>query len=964
MKRFLCLLLVPLMLSATGRCARAAQRLNLLLITVDDMSADSIGVFGCQLADTTPHIDRLAAEGLRFTRSHVQVGHCMPSRNVMWSGRYPHNNGVEGFYQVKDVDYPVLVDLMKGAGYFTAIRHKVAHSTPYHPYGWDLVLDTLPDGTKAHVKDPVSYGVSTARGIRAAKAQGKPFCLMINIADPHKPFFAQGRRGETIPDAHTPSRVFTANEMPVPGFLFEDAVVRKELAHYYSSVRRADDGVGFILKALVDSGEADHTLVMFLSDHGMPLPFAKTQLYHHSTHTPLIFRWPGVTKPAAVDDQHMVSAVDFLPTLLDVVGATHPDGLDGRSFAPLLKGQPQAGREMVIKEYNENAGASRDPMRAVQTKRFLYLFNPWSNGQRVMATATTGTPTYRRMAELAATDKVIAARHELYQHRVVEELYDVQRDPDCLVNLIDAPEHRRELAELREALQKWMVDTGDHALAVFRKRDDAAAREAYVLQKEKEAQQRRRLRQQRPKQQKPRQQKPRQPNIVFLLIDDMGWPDVACYGHKFHQTPAIDRLARQGMKFTDFYAATPVCSSTRSTIQTGQYSARTAITDFIPGHYRPFEKLIVPPIEHQLRDGIITPGGALKAAGYATGYFGKWHLGPQPEKLGYDVTERQLGPAFRQSRDGRPRGPKSIDLLTDATLWFIEQNRDKPFFVTLSHHAVHIPVEATPETTAKYEAKHKPAEGVNHPVYAAMVEDLDTSIARILDKLDEFNLSQNTVVVFTSDNGGLRQIYTGVGEVVSTNAPLRDEKGTLYEGGIRVPMIVRWPGVVPPGSICPEPTTTADLLPTFCRLASVKPPKQPIDGRNMVPLLRNPESKLRRDAVYFHYPHYHHSRPAGAIRARDWKLVEFFEDGKLELYNLGDDLSETKNLAEARPQLAGQLQKQLAAWRDEVGARMPTKNPNYDPQRADLWWNRRANKPLDIEAMRKHYETRRTKQGG
>ncbi len=453
----------------------------------------------------------------------------------------------------------------------------------------------------------------------------------------------------------------------------------------------------------------------------------------------------------------------------------------------------------------------------------------------------------------------------------------------------------------------------------------------------------------------------RKPNIVFLLIDDMGWPDVACYGHKFHETPVIDRLAGEGMKFTSFYAATPVCSSTRSTIQTGQYSARTGITDFIPGHYRPFEKLIVPPIEHQLTGGIQSPGAVLKAAGYATGYFGKWHLGPQPEKLGYETTERQLGDDFRKWHGAKPRGPKSIDFLTDATLWFIAQNKGRPFFVTLSHHAVHIPVEAHAETTAKYLGKPKPAGGVNHPVYAAMVENLDTSIGRILGKLDELKLADNTVIMFTSDNGGLRKIYTGVGEVVSTNAPLRDEKGTLYEGGIRVPMIVRWPGVVRPGSICDEPATTADLLPTFCQMVSATLPEQPIDGSSIVPLLRDPAATLGRDAIYFHYPHYHHSRPASAIRVGDWKLIEFLDDGLLELYNLKDDIGETNNLAPAMPELAQRLNRQLADWRQRVGARMPTKNPKYNPQLAHQWWSRRTNKPLDIEAMRKRYETRRGK---
>lgn len=491
MTRFFYALLTLFFFMPGGAPLKAANRLNLLLITVDDMSADSIGVFGCKLPHTTPNIDRLATEGLRFTQAHVVVGNCMPSRNVMWSGRYPHNNGVEGFYQVKNPGYPVLVDLMKEAGYFTAIRHKVSHSTPYHPYAWDLVLDTLPDGSKAHVKDAPSYGVSTRRGIEAARAAGKPFCLMINIADPHKPFHAQGRRGETVPDRHTPSRVFTPGQTPIPGFLFDDPVVSKELAHYYASVRRADDGVGHVLEALRDAGAVDSTLVMFLSDHGMALPFAKTQLYHHSTHTPLIVRWPGVTASGARDDEHMVSAVDFLPTLLDVAGVRHPAGIDGRSFAPLLRGEKQERRAMVFKEYNENAGGSRDPMRAVQTKRFLYLFNPWSNGERVMATATNGTPTYRRMAELARVDEAIAARHDLYQHRVVEELYDVEKDPDCLVNLIAKPAQQQALAGLREALEGWMVETGDHLLDVFRQRDNPAVREAYVLEKEREAAERR-----------------------------------------------------------------------------------------------------------------------------------------------------------------------------------------------------------------------------------------------------------------------------------------------------------------------------------------------------------------------------------------------------------------------------------------------------------------------------------------
>jgi uncharacterized sulfatase len=455
------------------------------------------------------------------------------------------------------------------------------------------------------------------------------------------------------------------------------------------------------------------------------------------------------------------------------------------------------------------------------------------------------------------------------------------------------------------------------------------------------------------------------PNIVFLLIDDMGWPDVACYGHPFHETPNIDRLCRQGVKFTDFYAATPVCSSTRCTIQSGQYAARVGITDFIPGHWRPFEKLIVPPIENELPSSLRTPGDALKKVGYVTGYFGKWHLGNErtngPQHRGYDITAHTMPKEFQDWRPSKDAGPKRMDLLTDQTLWFIERNQDRPFFVTLSHHAVHIRLEATPEAIAKYRAKPKPDTGVNNPMYAAMIENLDASIGRILEKLKQLGLDRNTIVVFTSDNGGLRKIYTGVGEVVSTNTPLRDEKGTLYEGGIRVPMIVRWPGVTQPGTLCSEPTTTADLMPTFCAMAGAALPDQPIDGSDLVPLLKDPHTALERDAIYFHYPHYHHSRPAGAIRAGDWKLIEFFDGGPLELYNLAEDLGEANDLAERMPDRAQQLRRQLSDWRDAVGARMPQANPKYDPARAAQWWSRRNNQPLDIQAMEANYRSRAAK---
>ena len=485
---------------ASNLNAEEKKPLNLLLITVDDMSCDSVGVYGCELEGTTPVMDRLASQSLRFDYAHVTVGNCNPCRNVMFSGLISHNNKVEGFYKVTDPGWPHMVDLLKDAGYYAGIRGKVTHSSPYQPYDWDEDLTTLEDGSKAHIKDAKSYGESTARGIANAKKQGKPFFLSVNISDPHKPFWSQVRGGGE--DPYKPSRIFTADEVPVPGFLFEDEAVREELALYYSSVRRADDCLNQVLRALKKSGEWDNTMIIFLSDHGMPLPFAKTQLYHHSTRTPLMVRVPGVTKAGSVDKRHMVSVLDLLPTVMDALGVKKPARLDGRSFYPVLKGEKQAGRDFIIKQYHENSGRSRDPMRAIQTKTHLYLFNPWSNGKRIFATATNGTDTCKRMIELAKNDKAMNERLNLYRYRVPQELYQVKRDPDCLQNLIGSSNNQEVKNKLQKLLEEWMVKTGDPILECFRKREDAAFVEAYVQKLESESEARRKASAPKPKNKK------------------------------------------------------------------------------------------------------------------------------------------------------------------------------------------------------------------------------------------------------------------------------------------------------------------------------------------------------------------------------------------------------------------------------------------------------------------------------
>jgi len=424
------------------------------------------------------------------------------------------------------------------------------------------------------------------------------------------------------------------------------------------------------------------------------------------------------------------------------------------------------------------------------------------------------------------------------------------------------------------------------------------------------------------------------PNIVFLFIDDLGWADVGCYGSDFHDTPVIDSLAKQGMRFTDAYAAGPVCSPTRASVLTGKYPATVNLTDFIPGHYRPYAKLIVPKFNYQLPHEEISIGEAMKAAGYKTCYIGKWHLGwgkeNAPDKHGFDVVPGGV----KNQNDKRVAG------FTDAAIDFMTKSKDEPFFLFLSHHTVHIPLEARQDVIDRYKAKLKPEHVQRNPGYAAMMAALDESVARILKSLDALKLAENSVVVFASDNGGLIKRFDEKGEVVTSNRPLRSEKGSLYEGGARVPLIIRWPGVVKAGSESSALTSSIDFYPTFVDMAGSKlDAKQKPDGVSIVPVLKG--GTLERETLYWHYPHYHHTAPCGAIRVGNYKLIEYFEDGKLELYDLKNDIGEKVDLAPTQRATASMLQAKLAAWRKEVGAKMPAPNPNHDPARAHEWGKRK-----------------------
>lgn len=440
-------------------------------------------------------------------------------------------------------------------------------------------------------------------------------------------------------------------------------------------------------------------------------------------------------------------------------------------------------------------------------------------------------------------------------------------------------------------------------------------------------------------------------NVVLLLADDLGWRDLGCTGSSFYETPAIDRLASQGMRFTQGYAACNVCSPTRASILTGKYPARLHTTNFFGGNRKGM--LLPPDYRQSLPAEETTLAEAFRAAGYRTAIAGKWHLGGKgslPADHGFDVV---FG-AETKPAGGPPEDPHFCTQLSTQAAGFIEESKDRPFFLYLPFHEPHVGLKTRPELQQKYRLKAaaQPPPGPrevaagpgfkaravqDHAVYAGMIEELDQAVDRVLRKLDALGLAERTIVVFTSDNGGLS---TAEGSPTS-NLPLRAGKGWNYEGGLRTPWIFRVPGRVASGSLCETPVISTDLYPTLLELSGiVPPPGQALDAVSLVPLLEA-KGAIPERPFFWHYPHYSNQggRPAGALRSGTWKLVEWFEDSRVELYDLASDPGEEKDLAAAQPEKAAALKKQLADWRLAVGAQMPTPNPKpvdpFPPQKPE-----------------------------
>ncbi len=475
--------------------AAASGRLNVLLITADDLNYDSLGFAGSKVPGVSPNLDRLAGEGMRFEKAFVTVAVCQPSRSVMMTGRYPHRSGALGFQPIT-AEVATLSGVLHDAGWQTGIFGKETHLRPIEQFKWDVFIHGEELGMG---RDAKKYHQAAKDFFEKAKAAGKPFFLMANAQDPHRPFAAseqeethrknalakaarkKNRKGKTPPAEDSEeeegageyppvSNAYRPEDVVVPGFLPDLPDVRREVAQYFTSVRRCDETVGGILRALDETGFRDTTLVVFLSDHGMSFPFSKSNCWLTSNRTPLVVRWPGKVKPGTADAAHFTSGVDLMPTILEAAGVPPATGMDGRSILPLLRGETQAGREQVMTFYYRTVGKRDYWMRCLRNAGHAYIYNAWSDGKTEYRSEAMSGLSFPAMEAAAAKDPDVAARVEFLVHRVPEELYDAAADPWELKNLAADPAQKERLDAMRRAMAAELERIGDPLAGDYRKR--------------------------------------------------------------------------------------------------------------------------------------------------------------------------------------------------------------------------------------------------------------------------------------------------------------------------------------------------------------------------------------------------------------------------------------------------------------------------------------------------------------
>ena len=876
---------------APAAAVAEADRPNIVLFLADDLSWSDCSIYG-QAAIPTPNMERVAKDGATFTHAFVASPSCAPSRAALLTGLDPARNGAMFNHTLPDKTHKRWPAWFQELGYEVAAFGKVAHYATVTEYGFDHASHY-----RYHQDDCIAAAVAWLK----TRKSDKPLCLLVGTNWPHVPW-----------PKETP---FAPDAVQLPPTQVDTAETRQARARYAAAVTQADRDLGLVYDA-ARKQLGDETLFLFTSDHGSQFPFGKWNCYDEGVRTPLVAVWPGKVR-AGLQSDALVSWIDLLPTCLEAAGGTppltgmKPGELSGRSFLGVLKGERAAHREHVFASHSGDGRMNEYPMRAIRSRDWKYIRNLAPDAEHHThidrAAGGDGRDYWTSWERLAATDADAAATVKRYHRRPAEELYDLAADPWEQVNLAAVPAHAQRLASLRAELDAWMKANGDEGLASEEKR--------------------------RPKP-RPTSQgaAPSPPNIIVILADDFGFGDVGCYGGKT-PTPQLDRMAREGTRYTQFYVASPICSPSRAGLLTGQFPGRWRITSFLQTRQgnrdceqADFLDPLAPSLPRQLQ-----------AAGYATAHIGKWHLGggrdvkgaPKFAAYGYDVglgTWESPEPHgditasdwIWSTKDNVPRW-KRTEWMVDQTLQFLSEHPQQPCFVNLWLDDTHTPwVPAEDELSGD-----RPRQPNGEANFRRVLTEMDRQIGRLLDRVPPSSGGRGTLVLFLGDNGPLPTFDQ------SRTAGLRGSKLSLYEGGIRVPCIAWWPGHVPAAGANDETVLSAvDFLPTLCAVAGAKLPEGFAgDGEEMSGALLG-EKPLRtrplfweygRNEKSFAYPQQaRHRSPNVAVRDGLWKLLVSADGSGVQLYDLAADPREQTDLASAQPEIAARLTRQALSWRQSL----------------------------------------------
>ncbi len=862
--------------------AHASEPHIVVFISDDHTLADSSVYGATDIA--TPGMQRMADRGMTFQRAFVASPSCAPSRATLLTGLMPARNGAEANHTRPLKKIKKLPAYLQELGYEVVAFGKVGHYSHTPEYGFDLAK---------HFTYHDDVAIDEALNWLNQRESDKPLCLFVGTNWPHVPW--------------PPARDTDAAKIKIPSTHVHTPKTRLERAKYYQAISMMDNELGRVFDAAY-SKLGDNTLFIHTSDHGAQWPFAKWNLYDDGIRTPLIAVWPNRIVAGTQTDA-MVSWVDLLPTIVDAAGGKTDNSLDGRSFLPVLLGDAEEHRQEIYTTHSGDGNYNVYPSRSLRNEQFKYIRNLHPEFRfESHVTKSRGKDKYwSSWVSKAKKNRVAAAKVKRYQQRPAEELYDLVADPRETKNLAGDPAQADRLAAMRGKLTNWLVQQGDQCKTYGMPTLISHSGPP--------------------------------PNVITVFIDDMGWSDLSCFNGVEVETTNIDQLASEGLRFTNFYVNSPICSPSRTALTTGQYPARHRITSYLANRQMNQERGIV----NWLDPGVVTLPRSLAQVGYKTGHFGKWHMGGQRDvgeaplitEYGFEVSLTNfegLGPRLLplcDAHDGQV--PKRHDLGSAAlgkgpiewvdrsqvtaryvqrAIEFIEvcQDEGKPFFINVWPDDVHSPFYP-PESRRNDESKKT--------LYYGVLKTMDEQLGKLFDRVrSDDKLRNNTLILLCSDNGP----EPGAG----SSHPLRGAKGLLYEGGIRSPLIVWGPGLMAPSAQGNSNDTTivssVDLVASVMSLANFKPPKDyHADGEDLLTALLGVSKAQRGSSLFWRRPPDRPGKKAQpnpdlAMRDGPWKLLCQIDGSKVQLYNLGIDLGEQRNLAGEHKQVVQRMKRLLLEW--------------------------------------------------